>query len=124
MNSEEIVKQLETAYTAHNVEWVAGFWAPDIVAYFNGKKAFEGREALLEFQRELFAERITNKMKMTLRAASGNVIAFEWEGIFTDRTDGNVRYLYGGTFLTMRENRVVEWHQYSASYDDKLDDGE
>jgi hypothetical protein len=124
MNPEEIVKQIEAAYIAHDIDWLAGFWHPDIVAYFNGQKAFEGREALLDFQREQFTSRITNKMKITPRAASGSIIAIEWEATFTDKASGEVRYVYAGAFLTMRENRLIEWHNYSATYSDRVGDEE
>ena len=68
--------------------------------------------------------RLTNKMQMTLRAASGNVIAFEWEATFTDIASGNVRYTYGAAFLMMRENRVIEWHNYATTYSNKISNGE
>ena len=124
MNPDEIISQLEAAYGAHDIEWVERFWDPGIVAYFDGEKAFQGRDALLEMQREQFASRLTNKMQMTLRAASGNVIAFEWEATFTDIASGNVRYTYGAAFLMMRENRVIEWHNYATTYSNKISNGE
>ena len=124
MNPEEIVKQIEAAYLAHDIEWLAGFWDPEIVAYFNGRKAHEGLEALLEFQREQFESRITNQFKATLRAASGSVIALEWEATFTDKASGKVQYVYAGAFLTMRENRLIEWHDYSEFYSEKVSNGE
>ena len=116
MNPEEIVRQAEAAYAAHDIARVADFFAPDIIVYFNGKKKFEGRDAVVAFEREEFESRITKKMKKTVRAASENVIALEWEAIFVDKASGETSELYGAEFWTMRDNRLLEWHLYFKSY--------
>jgi uncharacterized protein (TIGR02246 family) len=123
MSPEEIVKQAEAAYAAHDIDRVADLFDPEVVVYFNGKKKFEGRDALVEFERKEFESRITKSIKKTLRAASGNVIAVEWEGSFVDKASGDTWVFYGGEFWTMRDNRLIEWHNYGESYTNETDDG-
>jgi nuclear transport factor 2 (NTF2) superfamily protein len=122
MSPEEIVKQAEAAYAAHDIDRVADLFDPEVVVYFNGKKEFEGRDAVVEFEREQFESRITKKMKKTLRAASGNIIAVEWEALFVDKASGEIWEFYGGEFWTMHDNRLLEWHNYGKSYSDKVED--
>ena len=113
MTPEEIVQKAEAAYAAQNIELVADLFDPDVVVYWNGKKIMEGRDQVVEFERSNFASWTDFKIKKTLRAASGDTIAVEWEGSYLDKQSGELTEMYGGEFWKMREGRLVEWRAYS-----------
>jgi uncharacterized protein (TIGR02246 family) len=116
MTPEEIVQKAETAYAAQDIELVADLFDPNVVVYFDGKKVMEGREQVVEFTRNIFASWTDYKIKKTLRAASGDTIAVEWEGSFVDKQSGEFTEMYGGEFWKMSDGRLIEWRAFSRNY--------
>jgi uncharacterized protein (TIGR02246 family) len=114
MTPEEIVKKAEEAYAAQDIELVADLFAPDVVVFWNGKQILEGRDQVVEFERNNFASWTDFKIKKTLRAASGDTIAVEFEISYVDKKSGKFAELFAGEFWRMRDGRLSEWRAYSA----------
>lgn len=87
------------------------------MVYWDGKKVMEGRDQVVQFERDNFASWTDFKIKKTLRAASGDWIAVEWEGSFVDKKSGITRAMYGGEFWKIRNGCLVEWIAYSTDYE-------
>ncbi len=114
MTPEEIVKKAEAAYAAQNIEAIADLFDPEAIFYLNGKKLVEGRDQILDLERESIAACTNFAIKKTLRAASGDTIAVEWESSFLDKKSGKLMTNRGGEFWKMRNDRLVEWRAYST----------
>lgn len=120
MNPKEIVEQAEAAYQAQDIDRVMDLFDPEIVFYWNGWKKAEGLDEARKVHEEVFTEdhegyEIT--IEKTLRAASGDTIAVEWETTWT-YADGSQKEGHGGEFWTMRDDRLLEWHAYHALHDE------
>src|SRR5688500_15662971 len=116
MNAEEIVRKAEAAYAAQDLELVKDLFDPNVIVYWDGKKLAGGRDAVIKLEEENFASWRDFRIKKTLRTASGDTIAVEWECSFTEKATGNRVEFFGGEFWTIRNNRLVEWHAYGKAY--------
>ena len=116
MTPEEIVKQAEDAFQAQDIDLIEDLYDPEVVAYGNGKKLFEGREQYIEFEKKVIDSWKDYKTKHTLRAASGDTIAFEFEISATLLEDEKQVEIYGAEFWKMRNNRAVEVSSYHKGY--------
>jgi ketosteroid isomerase-like protein len=116
MTPEEIVKQWEAAFQAQDIELVKDLFDPEVVVYHNGKKLFEGREQFIEFEKKVIDSWKNYKTKHTLRAASGDTIAFEFEISATLLEDETQVEIYGAEFWKMLNNRAVEVSSYHKGY--------
>ena len=114
MTPEEIVQKAEEAYAAQDIELVTDLFAPDVVVFWNGKKILEGRDQVVEFERNNFASWTDFKIKKKLRAASGDTIAVEFEISYVDKKSGEPVELFAGEFWRIRDGRLFEWRAYSA----------
>jgi nuclear transport factor 2 (NTF2) superfamily protein len=112
MTPEEIVKKAEEAYAAQDLDLVKNLFDPEVVVFWNGKKFLEGRDQVIEFERKNFSSWTDFKIKKTLRAASSDTIAVEWEGTFIDKQSGKFTEMYGGEFWKIRDDRLIEWRAY------------
>lgn len=123
MESKEIVREAEAAYTAQNVDRIMELFDPEIVIYWNGRKVAEGLSEARTFHEEIYADEMQEyEVKKSLRAASGDTITVEFtvEGI---DPDGSPMEGYGGEFWTMRDGLLREWHLYYESHRlDETDD--
>jgi nuclear transport factor 2 (NTF2) superfamily protein len=117
MTPEEIVKLAENAYNSQDIEKVKGLFHPDVVVYWDGKKILEGREQVVEFERNNFASMTDFHLKKTMRAASGDTIAVEWTGNFIDKESGKKFEMFGAEFWKLRDGLLFEWRAYLKDYE-------
>jgi nuclear transport factor 2 (NTF2) superfamily protein len=113
MTPEEIVKQAEAAYDALDLDRIIQLFDPQITVYWNGQKILEGLEEVREWHEGWMtrAKGGDHWVRKTLRAASGDAIAGEWED-YALGEDGKYYRGYGGEFWKMREGRLLEWRAY------------
>ena len=116
MTPEEIVKQAEAAFRTQDIELVEDLFDPEVVVYMNGKKLFEGREQYIEFEKKVFDSWKDYKNKYTLRAASGDTIAYEFELSAVSLEDEKQYQVFGAEFWKMRNNRPIEVSSYHTVY--------
>ena len=116
MTPEAIVKQAEAAFQAQDIELIEDLFDPEVVVYGNGKKLFEGREQYIEFEKKIIASWKDYKTNHTLRAASGDTIAFEFEISAILLEDEKQVEVYGAEFWKMRNNRAIEVSSYHKGY--------
>jgi nuclear transport factor 2 (NTF2) superfamily protein len=117
MIPEEIIKQAEAAYDALDLDRIIQLFDPQIIVYRNGQKIIEGLEELRKWHEEWIktASRGDHWVRKTLRAASGDTIAGEWED-YALGDDGKYHRGYGGEFWKMRDGRLLEWRSYYEKY--------
>lgn len=118
MDPEEILKQAEAAYTSQDIDRIMELFDPEIVFYWNGQKQAEGLAEMREVHEERFSgddgyEQF--QVEKTLRAASSDTIAVEFETTWT-YADGTRHEGYGSEFWMMRDDRLREWHAYYVEY--------
>ena len=122
MDPEEIVEQAEAAYQSRDVDRMMELFDPEIVWYWNGWKKAEGLDEVRRLHEEVFTGDQQGdeqfQIEKTLRAASGDTIAVEWETSWTDSA-GRQRTGHGGEFWTMRDGLLLEWHAYHALHDEE-----
>lgn len=113
MTPEEIVKKAEDAYNAKDIERVKDLFHPDVIVYWDGKKVMEGRNQVVEFERNNFANTTDFHLKKTLRVANGDMLGVEWAGEFTVKDSGKRHEMFGGEFWKLQDGRLIEWRAYS-----------
>jgi len=117
MTPEEIVKEAEAAYGAYDLERMMSLFDPEVVVYWNGQKLLEGMDELRKWHEGWMKIEMQGDhwVRKTLRAASGDTIAVEWED-YSLSDDGKYHNGYGGEFWKMRDGRLLEWRAYHQSY--------
>lgn len=115
MEPEEIVNQAEAAYQSQDVDRIMELFDPEIVWYWNGWKKADGLEGMRKAHEEWLEVVEEVQIEKTLRAATGDTIAVEWESTST-LADGIHLEGYGGEFWTMRDDRLREWHAYNMTH--------
>jgi nuclear transport factor 2 (NTF2) superfamily protein len=117
MNPEEIVKQAELAYGALDLDQIILLFDPQIIVYWNGQKIIEGLDELRKWHERWMETKVEGDhwVRKTLRAASSDTIAVEWEDHGLG-DDGKYYHGYGGEFWKMRGGRLLEWRAYYHNY--------
>lgn len=113
---EDLVTAAEDAYNDLDIDRVLRLFRPDAVFYMNGKLKAKGTDELREFHERLFAAVTDYRLRKTLRAASGDVVAVEFEETWFSASDGIPMEAFGGEFWTIDGDRLAEWHLYWRSY--------
>ena len=116
MNAEDIVKQAEAAYNTEDLDRIMSLFDQEIVFFWNGQKKAEGHGELRRWHEMWVGKQKDFTMRKTLRAASGDTIAVEWQSRWIDPVSGEINEGYGGEFWTMRNNRLREWRAYHTRY--------
>lgn len=116
MDPEAIVNRTEAAYQSQDVDQVMELFDPEIVFYWNGWKKADGLEGIRKAHEDVFDDSVEFQIEKTLRAASSETIAVEWETTWSipggPRLNG-----HGGEFWTIRDDRLREWHAYHMQHD-------
>jgi hypothetical protein len=119
---EELVRKAEAAYLSLDIDRIMDLFDRDIVQYFNGKKRFEGRDALRQDHLEGFLRAFPDgspgiqgySLKKTLRMACGDMLGVEFASSFLDRRTGVSVDEHGAEFWRIKADRLVEWHAYAT----------
>lgn len=122
MDPVELVRDAEAAYTEQDMDRKLALFHPEAVIYWNGRKVAEGLAEVRQFHEE-GGEADDLEVRKTLRAASEDTIAVEWNATGID-SDGTHFDQYGGEFWTMRDDRLREWHAYDEVYEHDTAAGE
>ena len=122
MDAQAIVQQAETAYASQDLNLVEALFHPDVEVYWNGKKSMQGRDAVMEFETRNFASWHDFRIHKTLRAATGNTIAVEWEVSFISNQSGDKVEVLGAEFWTIEDGLLKIWQTYTTNYVTKRED--
>ena len=109
---EEMVREVESAYAAPDIDRVMGFFEPEIVLFWNGVRRATGLDEVRSWHQRSFATVRDYRIRKTLRVAAGDTIAVEWTDSWLDTPSNTRRLGYGAEFWTMRGDRLREWHAY------------
>ena len=113
---EDLVKAAEDAYNALDVDRVLRLFTPDAVFVMNGKLKSKGADELRRFHERFFGAVEDYRLRKTLRAAAGEVVAVEFEETWVSTSDGTPMEAFGGEFWTVDGDRLAEWRLYWRSY--------
>lgn len=119
---EELVQAAEAAYASTDIERMMALLDPEIAMYWNGRLEGKGIDEVRAWHAgSIFGNLPDGSPKIsdydirkTLRAATGNVIAVEWEEHYLDLVTGAQVDGFGGEFWWIENDRLVEWHAYQC----------
>ncbi len=111
MTPEEIVQLAEDAHASLDIEKMLACFDPEATVYWNGQNVANGMTELRAFYEQQFGDVVEFELKKTLRAATGDTIAVEWQHTRKLR-NGDVFDAVAGEFWKMRNNLLLEWHAY------------
>ena len=104
-----IVAAAEEAFAARDLKRALTLFNDDVIVRFTDFPEIRGIGALEEFLRRRFTRQRGYALRKTFRAVTGNVVADEWTGTWTDDSTGKRMHGRGMEFLTMRGGRVAIW---------------
>jgi putative hydrolase of the HAD superfamily len=82
--ADELAARVEAAYRSADVGALFGMWHPDVVVRWNGVKVAEDQVAARRFFTGLLGNAASD-VRLTVRAASGDTVAVEWESVADGR---------------------------------------
>lgn len=104
-----LLRAVEDMFHRVDVEALVRGFTEDCVFRFSEQPEGRGREAL----RKLFEGRLSRqkgyRLRKTLRALQGNVLANTWEGTWEDRASGKKMAGYGVEVWRMRDGMIARW---------------
>ena len=104
-----LLRAVEDMFHRRDIEALVNGFAEDCVVRFAEQPEFRGREAL----RRLFTARLSRqqnyRLRKTLMALDGNVLANVWDGTWEDATTGRPMMGRGVETWTMRDGMIAEW---------------
>ncbi|MEM7543043.1 MAG: nuclear transport factor 2 family protein [Pseudomonadota bacterium] len=116
MTPEEIVQFAEDAHASCDVERIMKCFEDNIVASWNGRAIASSKAELRVWYHKFFDSQKSFKLKKTLRAAQGNMIAVEWQHERT-AADGQRFEAWAAEIWWMSDaNRLEQWHAHCTEY--------
>lgn len=113
--AESLVATIEAAYNGRDLDAVMALFHPEAVVHLNGLRAARGADEIRRLHVEQLGfdavGRPGYRVRKTVRAASDDTIAVEWESTYTG-ADGATVTTRAGEFFVVRYGRVLEWHGY------------
>jgi FMN phosphatase YigB (HAD superfamily) len=111
--AERLVRAVEAAYVADDLERVLALFDPDISIHWNGERVALGRDDARRFHIDTLrvgtGERRDLTIRKRLRAASGDTLAVEHESR-SIRPDGSAARSTALEVWTLRRGLIIEWN--------------
>jgi nuclear transport factor 2 (NTF2) superfamily protein len=108
-DAEAILEQAQRLMSAGDISEVMKTFASDVVVKFADFPETRGRAALEKFMVARFARQQNYRLQKQLRAVSGDVIVFYWEGEWDDGQNGRQMQGRGIEILTLRDSEIAKW---------------
>lgn len=108
-DAEALLERGQELMSAGDLSEVMKTFAADVVVKFADFPEMHGRPPLETFLAARFARQRNYRLQKQLRAVSGRVIAFYWEGEWDDGQDGRQMQGRGIELLTMRGDEIARW---------------
>ena len=104
-----LVKAVEDAINRKDIDAVADGYTEDAVAHFGDFPEIRGRAAIRDFMATRWKRQQDYRLRKTLHAVMGNVIAGTWEGDWTDSETGKRMVGFGCEIWHMEGGRCARW---------------
>ena len=110
--AERLVRAVEAAYVADDLERVLALLDPDVSIHWNGERVALGHDHARRFHTDTLRVGVGERRDLTirkrLRTASGDTIAVEHESSST-RPDGSIERCTALEVWTLRRGLIIEW---------------
>ena len=105
----QIVKAVEDAFGAADIERIMVGFTPDAIAQFADFPEMKGSAAIEKFIRARFARQKNYRLRKSLRMVQGNMLGNYWEGEWEDIVSGKQMKGRGTEFWTMEGGKIALW---------------
>ena len=107
--AETFLREAESAFAAHDVDRILSAFDPEIVIRYGDFPEMHGTEEAKGWLEARFARQRDYRLRKTLHAVTGNLLAGSWEGEWEDAKTGRRMEGRGVEVQTLREGKVVQW---------------
>jgi nuclear transport factor 2 (NTF2) superfamily protein len=104
-----MVKEVEAAFAAADVERILNGFTPDVVIRFADFPEIHGKNEAERFLHARFSRQKDYQLQKTLRTVMGNMIGNYWEGKWEDAINGKRMKGRGTEFWTIRDGKIAIW---------------
>jgi uncharacterized protein len=109
VQGERLLRLVEDMFHRRDVEALVNGFTEDCVFRFAEQPEQRGRQALRRFFTARLARQQDYRLRKTLLALEGNVLANLWEGTWQDATTGRAMAGRGVEIWKMRAGLIAEW---------------
>jgi nuclear transport factor 2 (NTF2) superfamily protein len=108
-DARRIVAGVEAAFASHDVDRMLAGFSDGVVVRFAEQPEMRGKAEVRQFLESRMRRQQGYRLQKTFRALTGNVIANEWTGHWTDAVTGKRMHGYGAEFWTMDGELIAVW---------------
>ena len=106
---DALLRAVEGTFHRRDIEAFVHGFTEDCIVRFSEQPERRGRAALREFFTARLARQKDYRLKKTLLALEGNVLANVWEGTWEDRDTGKAMAGRGLEVWRMRDGMIAVW---------------
>jgi len=107
--ADALLRTVEDMFHRRDIDALVEGFTEDCVFRFAEQPERRGREALRAFFSSRFSRQKNYRLKKTLRALDGNILANLWEGTWEDARTGRAMTGRGLEIWTMRDGMIAVW---------------